>query len=539
MGLAVPSVLAALAAVRCAGPALLLAIVLSLLGLKRPQSPPATPIISVTISQTTPRRSVILSLLTVAAAAYLFDGVLVVTRAVLNHTWEGSDPAWSGIEVADVLGLLAFGGLATTGAWKDAKGVPVWQNSRVKIFAAVALAFELVNVVLIAVARPFLSKPPVGIPENPPAPGVILAPFVHFSLAILRLIALSLLYPALTHPVTRYVPSSSLPAVANGNGASVENLETPVRENAGLLAAPQAPGRSYGTFLPPPSTTPSIHTVTPAPTELGLHVKPTPRKDTPEDLSWSQAFAKIRKLAPYLWPSKNRWLQFLAFLCMIVLLLGRVVNFVLPFTLKELVDTFDKGTVNQSNPWALLLLYVFLRFLQGSGGLGALRDTLWAPVMQYSDREMSQLSFDHLLNLSLAFHTRRKTGEILRILDRGAAINHIFELLLFNIIPTIIDITVALVAFFYFFGPLLCAVVFLVMVSYVAASVVLTRWRTKLRREMNDRDMVTRGIHTDCLLNYETVKYFGGEAHEAERYRKAIEEYQVLEYKVIGECFFY
>lgn len=62
----------------------------------------------------------------------------------------------------------------------------------------------------------------------------------------------------------------------------------------------------------------------------------------------------------------------------------------------------------------------------------------------------------------------------------------------------------------------------------------MTSWRTVARRQMNERDIVTRGIHTDCLLNYETVKYFGGEEHEGNRYRDAIKEYQVMEYKVMS-----
>ena len=62
----------------------------------------------------------------------------------------------------------------------------------------------------------------------------------------------------------------------------------------------------------------------------------------------------------------------------------------------------------------------------------------------------------------------------------------------------------------------------------------MTSWRTVARRQMNERDIVTRGIHTDCLLNYETVKYFGGEEHEGNRYREAIKEYQVMEYKVMS-----
>ncbi|OSX66744.1 hypothetical protein POSPLADRAFT_1178158 [Postia placenta MAD-698-R-SB12] len=192
---------------------------------------------------------------------------------------------------------------------------------------------------------------------------------------------------------------------------------------------------------------------------------------------------------------------------------------------------FEEGAY--SSLWIYLFAYVGLRFLQASGGLPALREALWAPVMQYSDREMSQLSFDHLLNLSFAFHLRRKTGEILRILDRGAAINRAFELILFNVIPTFVDIGLALVLFAIYFEWTLTLVVFFVITAYVSASIILTRWRTRLRRKMVERDVVTRGIHTDCLLNYETVKYFNGEQHEAERYGEAIREYQTFEYKVI------
>lgn len=83
---------------------------------------------------------------------------------------------------------------------------------------------------------------------------------------------------------------------------------------------------------------------------------------------------------------------------------------------------------------------------------------------------MSQRTFDHLLNLSLAFHTRRKTGEVLRILDRGAAINHIFEMILFSIVPTLMDIVVALAAFLYYFDWKLSLLLLAVMSSYSAFS---------------------------------------------------------------------
>lgn len=178
---------------------------------------------------------------------------------------------------------------------------------------------------------------------------------------------------------------------------------------------------------------------------------------------------------------------------------------------------------------------------------------------------MSQLVFDHLLNLSLAWHTRRKTGEVIRILDRGAAINHVFELIIFNVIPTLADIGIALYIFFWYFGPDLSFFIAVIMVSYgelFCLLVTLAHLRSLDKHfpyfpedkaaQANERCRcgecrhfyhilahtfkATRGIHTDSLLNYETVKYFGGEEHEGERYREAISRYQSLEIRVMGLC---
>ncbi|KAF8520373.1 hypothetical protein BU17DRAFT_46726 [Hysterangium stoloniferum] len=531
--------LSALLVLRIAGPGVLTLLALSL-SLLRPKcndhDNENSPIASVIVIKKTPRRALILSFLSFIAASFFLDAVVIVARAVLTGIWEGSTQQWRYIEVADVLGLVSFAGLAALGTWKDVNGVEVWTSCRIKFFAIFALVVEIAQLVLLALTVSFVNKP------TPGASHINLPNTLHFGLVVFRVICLSILFPGLLYPRTSYVPASH-----NGEEANA---------STNLLGAPPLHGSSqYGTFPSSPQTPHDItrtHSPVPqdgAPSSANPQVnpprpgapgplKPNPRKEVDEDPTWKELGRRLRRLTPYLWPKKDRGLQFLALLCVVLLAIGRVVNLLIPLTLGSVVSALERSTSSDPratfvSPWPSLMLYVVLRFLQSPGGLSALRDTLWAPVMQYSDREMSQLSFDHLLNLSLAFHTRRKTGEILRILDRGASINHILELLLFNIGPIFFDIVIALGLFFYLYGWPLALVILVVMFAYVYASVILTRWRTKIRRRMNDRDVITRGIHTDCLLNYETVKYFCGEQHEAQRYQEAIREYQTLEYRCI------
>ncbi|KAH7108101.1 hypothetical protein BKA62DRAFT_609850 [Auriculariales sp. MPI-PUGE-AT-0066] len=248
--------------------------------------------------------------------------------------------------------------------------------------------------------------------------------------------------------------------------------------------------------------------------------------------SWSEIARRVRRVLPHLWPWRSVRLQALAMLCMVFVLAGRFVNVGIPFSLGQVVANLEAWKTGGASFWPPLLLYVGLRW--AASALGTLEEMLWQPIMQYSDREMAQLSFDHILNLSLAYHTHRKTGEVLRILDRGSAINHVFELVLFSIVPTVLDIIIGLAVFWITYDATLSLVVAAVFVAYITASISLTTTRTKLRRRMNEADITTRGIHTDCLLNYETVKYFGNEQHEQQRYREAVLKYQSLEYKVIA-----
>ncbi|KAJ6558561.1 mitochondrial half-size ABC transporter [Mycena vulgaris] len=507
----------ALFVLRVLSPALVCLCTLSLLpATPRPPTAPSA-ITRVVVPTVIPRRALILCLLSLSALTFLMDGLIFVAYAVIEKTW----PQNTGIEYNSVLGLVAFAGLAALGAYKAIRGVDVWSMKRIKLAIATSSILDVALVVLIAKSIGFNgSRFPT-----------------HASIGILfpsfRVLAGPILVAAL------YSPRVVYKAVAQDeNGDSVATgasfLLPPPSTGLSPLSALPSDSSKYGTFRTPRSGLAQSNPATRVPSPLRPEVvdfKTNEKPDVSLDPSWSEIWRRISRLAPYLWPSKSRSLQLLVLLCVILILIGRAVNAAMPFALGEIVRIFERGS--DRSVWPVLFLYVGLRFLQGSGGLAALRDCLWTPVMQYSDREMSQLAFDHLLQLSFSFHTHRKTGEILRVLDRGAAINHTLEHLLFTIAPTFIDIAIALVVFCFKFEWTLAVVVFIVMFAYVAASIIITRWRTKIRREMNERDVVTRGIHADCLLNYETVKYFGGEEHEGERYRQAVSQYQELEYKVI------
>ncbi|PPQ99711.1 hypothetical protein CVT24_009694 [Panaeolus cyanescens] len=486
-----------------------------------PSSP--SPITQVVVATYVPRRALILTILSLIGFTYLFHGLAFIVFALIRHEW----PTNTAVPLNTLIGVVAFTGLAALGTWKDVKGVQVWLMKRVKtaIAASFALDLSLAIVLSLRLRNHLNDGGHLDIHHITPVA------FTAFRTLLLFILLAGLASPRIVYnsaqpydDVEDPEPTDSSFLLPHNQGAI----------NSSLPPSINGESSKYGTFRSTRSnlqqSVPGTRPATPAPS-TGTD-KGTSKPEVSFEPTWSELWRRLSRLSPYLWPKGNRWLQFLAFLCIVILILGRIVNVLMPLALKNLVAVLEGQTAG--SPWSYLLFYVALRFLQGSGGLSAIRDALWTPVLQYSDREMSMLSFNHLLNLSFAWHLRRKTGEVLRVLDRGAAINRTFELILFNIVPTFVDMFLALALFCYYFKWVLALVIFFVMFAYVAASVILTQYRTRVRRQMNERDVITRGIHTDCLLNYETVKYFGGEEHEAARYNEAIAEYQTLEYKVIA-----
>ncbi|WFD36335.1 ATP-binding cassette-type vacuolar membrane transporter Hmt1 [Malassezia cuniculi] len=251
--------------------------------------------------------------------------------------------------------------------------------------------------------------------------------------------------------------------------------------------------------------------------------------DQPHSASFGVLIKRIRVLAPYLWPKNSVKLQLIAVLCMLLLVLGRVVNLMVPIALGQVVSSLGNGAA----PWAAIAMFATLKLFQGSGGLITVaQNLLWFPLAWYSDVNMSMLMFDRVLNLSMSFHTKRRTGEVIRTLDRGAAINNFFEYLLFSLTPVFVDIFVAMIYLSAVFGWTIGLLLLIVMVTYTWCSIRITTWRTQLRREMNKKDSVCRSITTDSLLNYETIKCYSNEAYESARYRAALEDYRQAEFRL-------
>ncbi|XP_018309483.1 ATP-binding cassette sub-family B member 6, mitochondrial [Mycetomoellerius zeteki] len=251
--------------------------------------------------------------------------------------------------------------------------------------------------------------------------------------------------------------------------------------------------------------------------------------------TWTNLWYKIKILAPFLWPKLDCLLQLRVIFCFMLLLSGRLINLYVPIYNKKIVDSVTIIPVKFR--WDIVLIYVTFKFLQGggTGGMGVLnnlRSFLWIRIQQYTTREVEVELFRHLHGLSLRWHLGRKTGEVLRIMDRGTdSINNLLNYILFSILPTIIDIIVAVLFFISAFNKWFGLIVFVTMVLYIAVTIVVTEWRTKFQRRMNLADNAQKARSVDSLLNFETVKYYGAEVYEVENYRKAILDFQVQEWK--------
>ncbi len=228
----------------------------------------------------------------------------------------------------------------------------------------------------------------------------------------------------------------------------------------------------------------------------------------------------IGTLLPYLWAYKGR-----VIVALMALVAAKVANIGVPLLLKQIVDSLDPRTAALAVPLALLAAYGLLRL--STTVFTELREFLFAKVTQRAVRTIALEVFRHLHALSLRFHLARQTGGLTRDVERGQrGISTLISFTLFSILPTLVEIGLVALILVARYDWTFIAITVTALMLYVAATILITDWRTNFRRQMNELDSKANTRAIDSLLNYETVKYFGNEGFEARRYDESMQRWE-------------
>jgi ATP-binding cassette, subfamily B, heavy metal transporter len=255
-----------------------------------------------------------------------------------------------------------------------------------------------------------------------------------------------------------------------------------------------------------------------------------------KDERGNRQYRTLVTLLPYLWPAGHWSMRGRVIVALALLALSKLANVYVPLFYRDAVDALsgkavvDGAVLAAAVPVGLLLAYGGARVV--SVAFGELREAVFARVAQRAIRTAALRTFQHLHVLSLRFHMNRQTGGLSRIIERGVkGIEFVLAFMMFNILPTLFEILLVCGILWKLFNFWYALVTFLTIGIYIGFTLVVTEWRLKYRRAMNDRDTEANTKAIDSLLNYETVKYFGNEAHEARRFDSAMQAYETASVK--------
>jgi len=233
----------------------------------------------------------------------------------------------------------------------------------------------------------------------------------------------------------------------------------------------------------------------------------------------------LKSLAPYLWPRDAFELRARVVLAVAFLLAGKLVNIYVPLLYKHAVDALSPSNAVVTVPIALIVAYGAARVI--SQGFNELRNAVFAKVSQRAIRQLALRAFRHVHALSLRYHLERRTGGLSRAIERGTAgIDFLLSFMLFNVVPTLFEILLVCGILWRLFNWTFAAVTLVTILLYIAFTFSITDWRVRFRREMNERNTEANTKAVDGMLNFETVKYFANEEHEARRYDAALQAYE-------------
>ncbi|HEY6655368.1 MAG TPA: ABC transporter transmembrane domain-containing protein, partial [Methyloceanibacter sp.] len=241
----------------------------------------------------------------------------------------------------------------------------------------------------------------------------------------------------------------------------------------------------------------------------------------------------LRELAPYIWPAGRPDLRMRVVMALVALIIAKGITLMVPIAYKSVVDLLTgEATGKQITAIGLAASPVFLIVAYGVGRVmmvlfAQFRDVWFTVVAQHAVRELANRTFRHLHELSLRFHLERRTGGLNRVIERGVTgVDTIVRMAVLNSIPTAVELLMISGLVAYYFGWIYVLVVLTTVGLYVAFTFWASERRIAIRRDMNDSDTEAHAKAVDSLLNYETVKYFGNEDHEARRFDSSMARYE-------------
>ncbi|KAL6902023.1 hypothetical protein ACP4OV_004899 [Aristida adscensionis] len=267
--------------------------------------------------------------------------------------------------------------------------------------------------------------------------------------------------------------------------------------------------------------------------------KDASKKDIDDQIADSQI---LKNLGKYLLLNDSPDFRFRLVLSLGLLVGAKVINVQVPFLFKLAIDWLaalggaeaSLASFTETNatllalfasPAAVLIGYGIAR--SGVSACTELRNAVFSKVTLRAIRSVSRMVFSHLHELDLRYHLSRQTGALNRIIDRGSrAINYILTVMVFNVVPTILEIGMVSSILAYKFGSTFAWITSVSVATYIAFTLAVTQWRTKFRTAMNKADNASSTVAVDSLLNYETVKYFNNEQFEVEKYDKYLKKYE-------------
>ncbi|KAL0891813.1 hypothetical protein ABMA27_015078 [Loxostege sticticalis] len=254
----------------------------------------------------------------------------------------------------------------------------------------------------------------------------------------------------------------------------------------------------------------------------------------------------VRGMMEYVWPKDNAMIRNRVMLSLSLLFGAKVMNVTVPFLFKYAVDEVNMATVTPAGDallgmatvpqalgttaFSLLLGYGIARAT--AAGFNELRNAVFAKVAQHSIRKLACNVFTHLHHLDLSFHLGRQTGALSKTIDRGSrAINFVLSAMVFNIVPTIFELTLVSTILGLKGGMAFAGLAFSCVGVYAAFTLAITQWRTKFRVYMNKAENEAGNKAIDSLINYETVKYFNNEKYELQKYDDSLRKYEAASLK--------